>query len=77
MNDRDRPASLFSNRDAAKDPEFTKSTIEPLGLTLLATGGPNPAMEVIFVHGLQGHPENTWTYTTETKSKVSNLPRFS
>ena len=63
---------VSNSTDAARDPTLTETSIELLGLTLLATGGPSPALDVIFVHGLQGHPEKTWTYLSDTGSEVSN-----
>ena len=79
MGDGDPSAHMSKKMNTATDPhpDLTKSTIELLGLTLLATGGPNPALDVIFVHGLQGHPEHTWTYIADTKSKASKFWRFS
>ena len=50
------------NIGGAQLPHLTNTPIEDLGLTLLATGGLNPSLDIIFVHGLQGHPEHTWTY---------------
>lgn len=76
MGDRDPSARGSAATAAATDPHLTENTIEVLGLTLLATGGPSPALDVIFVHGLQGHPEDTWTYTFKTRSEVSNFRRF-
>ena len=77
MDDRGRSVRMSDRTDAVMDPDLTESTIEVLGLTVLATGGPNPALDIIFVHGLQGHPENTWTYTSETRSVVCRYQRFS
>lgn len=31
------------------------------GCTVLSSGGQSPIMDVVFVHGLQGHPKSTWT----------------
>ena len=73
MPDGDPSASLSHNTDAARDPHLTESMIDLLGLTLLATGGPKPALDVIFVHGLQGHPEDTWTYLSGDRSEVSSF----
>lgn len=36
--------------------------ISEIGLTVLAEGGSNPVVDIVFIHGLQGHPYKTWTY---------------
>ena len=62
---------MSANSNAATGPTLTNNTIENLGLTLLATGGPNPALDVFFIHGLQGHPEDTWTLKSPVEAEVS------
>ena len=42
-------------------PTLTRSKVEDLGLTVLVTGGASPAFDVVFLHGIQGHPSKTWT----------------
>ncbi|SLM35870.1 Ribosomal protein S5 domain 2-type fold, partial [Lasallia pustulata] len=44
------------------DVAFSESTCEPLsyGLIVLAEG-PDPALDIVAVHGLNGHHEKTWT----------------
>ncbi|KAG8525757.1 uncharacterized protein KY384_000517 [Bacidia gigantensis] len=41
---------------------ITDDLVEREGFTLLASGGPKPLFDIVFVHGLQGHPELTWTH---------------
>ena len=65
------PLASSHNLDTAQHPHLTGSTIDDLGLTLLATGGPNPSLDVIFVHGLQGHPKDTWAYVRKDKQGAS------
>jgi hypothetical protein len=76
MGDVDRSAPESHATDAVTSPQLTESAIDILGLTLLATGGPSPALDVVFVHGLQGHPEHTWIYTPKSRSEVSNSRCF-
>ena len=76
MGDVDRSAPASNATDAVTSPRLTESAIDVLGLTLLATGGPSPALDVLFVHSLQGHPEHSWTYTPESRSEVSNSRCF-
>ena len=68
-----------SSTETTPNPVLTEEEIENRGLTLLATGGPSPALDVVFVHGLQGHPGHTWTYTSDSRSKSgqSSEPRTS
>lgn len=61
-------ASAISE-DVAVEPHLTGNTIEDQGLTLLATGGTNPAFDIFFVHGLQGHPEHTWSSNSDLDSR--------
>jgi hypothetical protein len=39
---------------------FDKARIKALGFTELSDGGEKPLVDVVFVHGLQGHPWKTW-----------------
>ena len=59
---------LVGGLNEAQGPQLTGAPVQDIGLTLLATGGPSPELDVLFVHGLQGHPETTWTkiYTPAT-----------
>ena len=58
--------------DAAQQPFLTGAAIDDVGLNLLTTGGPRPDLDVILVHGLQGHPEHTWTHTGNAKQRTMN-----
>lgn len=45
------------------------STVQPLGLTVLQD--PEYAeVDIIFVHGLQGHPANTWTWSNQSRKPL-------
>ena len=77
MSNSDRSTRVPNAMDAATEPCLTENTIEALGLTLLANGGPNiPLDDVIFIHGLQGHPEDTWSYTSKIRSELNEFRRF-
>ena len=56
--------SMSSLEDEAErqTPNVTTHPIEHEGFTLLATGGETPLFDVVFVHGFQGDPEETWTH---------------
>lgn len=32
-----------------------------IGISKVSDGGPAPEVDIVFVHGLEGHPEKTWT----------------
>ena len=40
----------------------TDKHVHKLGFTTLSDGGQNPTIDIVFVHGLQGHPAKTWTF---------------
>lgn len=45
------------------------SPVRPLGLTVLHA--PEfPEVDIIFVHGLQGHPERTWTWAHQSHESL-------
>lgn len=45
------------------------STVQPLGLTVLQN--PDYAeVDIVFVHGLQGHPGNTWTWSNQSRKPL-------
>ncbi|KAK4205170.1 hypothetical protein QBC40DRAFT_325872 [Triangularia verruculosa] len=54
-----QPVNSILTRHYSIPPESTMS-IRPTGFTILHEP-PNPSLDIIFVHGLQGHPEKTWT----------------
>lgn len=46
-------------------------TAKPTGFTILQDP-PDPELDIVFVHGLQGHPRNTWTFVG--KQRVEGTP---
>jgi hypothetical protein len=51
---------------------MTAVKVRQEGFTELSEGGPEPIADLVFVHGLQGHPERTWTYgKMEKESKLA------
>ena len=62
-------AANDDNSNQSQLPDLTNASINELGLTLLATGGPRPKLDVVLVHGLQGHPEKTWTFNAKAKTE--------
>ncbi len=45
-----------------KRPLTTEKHVKKTGFTTLYDGGKNPTVDIVFVHGLQGHPAKTWTF---------------
>ncbi|KAH6641057.1 hypothetical protein F5144DRAFT_599720 [Chaetomium tenue] len=45
------------------------------GFTELSEGGPAPIADLVFVHGLQGHPEETWMYGKKEKEAKPTKPK--
>lgn len=54
--------ALRANEAEEQTLHVTTDPIEEEGFTLLASGGSKPLFDIVFIHGLQGHPESTWTY---------------
>ena len=58
-------------RDVTEGQQHTVmiNPIEEEGFTPLASGGSDPESDIVFIHGLQGHAEETWTHIERTKVK--------
>ncbi|KAI4610533.1 uncharacterized protein J4E87_010787 [Alternaria ethzedia] len=50
------------------------ATISIYGLTELTQGDAVREFDIVFVHGLQGHPESTWTFSEGTNNQASTKP---
>ena len=55
--------------DITETPSLTHAAVASYGLTLLATGGTSPALDVFFVHGLQGDPKDTWLFKGKSNGR--------
>ena len=65
-------ASAQDAHRSASTPEIFSPEIRKEGFTEIYNGLGKPESDVVIVHGLQGDPVKTWTYTTDhasTKSK--------
>ncbi|KAI4924481.1 hypothetical protein J4E85_007596 [Alternaria conjuncta] len=49
-------------------------TISIYGLTELTQGDAVREFDIVFVHGLQGHPESTWTFSEGTSNQTPAKP---
>ena len=69
---------MAANLDAPA-PNPSPLRIRQEGITILSEGSQSPIIaDVVFVHGLQGHPQKTWTYTKPVeKPKKSQFSLFS
>jgi hypothetical protein len=54
---------------------MTAVKVRQEGFTELSGGGPEPIADLVFVHGLQGHPERTWTYGKMDKEAKLAKPK--
>ncbi|KAI1339658.1 hypothetical protein F5Y15DRAFT_381625 [Xylariaceae sp. FL0016] len=51
-----------------------RQVVTPIGISTIHDS-PRAAVDVVFIHGLQGHPEKTWTYVGKSR-KSSFRQRF-
>ncbi|QMW44237.1 hypothetical protein G4B11_007657 [Aspergillus flavus] len=53
---------------------MAKAILKDTGFTVLHEGHSNPELDIVFVHGLQGHPEKTWTsFSQPLRDKPESL----
>lgn len=56
---------------------MAKAIFKDTGFTVLHEGHSNPELDIVFVHGLQGHPEKTWTsFSQPFRDKVSPQAKY-
>ena len=58
-----RMAHEEETSNVRKASHITTDPVSDGGFTLPSTGSTKPSIDIVFVHGLQGHPEMTWTYS--------------
>ena len=49
--------SVAKGLNEAQGPQLTGEHVLDVGLTLLATGGPSPELDIVFIHGLKVIPK--------------------
>ncbi|KAI1737963.1 hypothetical protein F4680DRAFT_450360 [Xylaria scruposa] len=51
--------------------QTSQRSVLPNGFTTLHEGGPDPECDIVFIHGLNGRPDKSWTYSdTPSETKV-------
>ncbi|KAL9609891.1 MAG: hypothetical protein Q9167_005362 [Letrouitia subvulpina] len=61
--------ALRANKAEKQTLPVTTDPVEEEGFTLLASGGNKPLFDIVFIHGLQGHPETTWTHVEKVQEE--------
>lgn len=59
----------MSGPHAARSNGLPALSIAREGLTLVSDGGTSPTVDIVFVHGLQGHARDTWLHTSKPASQ--------
>lgn len=70
-----KASSVAPSEAVRPSADAAKVDVREQGLTVLCEGS-EPVADIVFIHGIQGHPRETWTYGADSpklKSKVSRL----
>ncbi|KAK5631728.1 hypothetical protein RRF57_007442 [Xylaria bambusicola] len=52
-------------------PQVFRLSVKPSGFTTLQRGGAHPDCDIVFIHGLNGKPDKSWTYSAASSEKKS------
>ncbi|KAI1499718.1 hypothetical protein F5X99DRAFT_430347 [Biscogniauxia marginata] len=59
------------------DSQSSSFVVKPLGFTTLQEGGTDPDLDIVFVHGLNGKPDKSWTYRDIPSEQKTENPKKS
>lgn len=45
--------------------------VRDFGFTILHDGGSHPQLDLVFIHGIQGHPRRTWSHSVTPKPRTN------
>ncbi|KAK3984467.1 hypothetical protein QBC44DRAFT_388270, partial [Cladorrhinum sp. PSN332] len=60
-NAQSRNAARRPTQEAASESTEVSQAVQQFGFTKLVPGGPNCNLDIVFLHGLRGHPIDTWS----------------
>jgi len=65
-----------SSRQTTQKEDQPVPKVAKEGFTTLASGGQNPSLDIVLIHGIQGHPKDTWTFENSNEPEKGFLPFF-